>query len=528
MPSPSAEYDALYAAVCAAPDDDTPRLVLADWLDEHDDPHRAAFIRASVQLAQMQEADPHAAAVYDFRSATHYLWQSYADAAAISPAVGRMAELTKQAKASESKAAARWKAVLGKRKVGLIHGYVRGFPYHIIVSNARQYATRAGPENLPGYSLYVFYANEPGLDELLATRNFAAATGFELSSVDSPDSVRKLGARPAVRNFRSLHLSLESDDGAILAAVATQPNWSGLTSLELDSYVYQTRSRLDLPKEFARAKHLRALTDLTVVIEGLSGAGLGHLAKLGLPKLRKLNVHLNKIDAAGAKTLATGDFPELRYLDLEDNKIGNGGAAALAGCKRLTNLAALNLAGNGITDRKVLSSLIAGPAFPVLAGLSVAANPVRELDAKILAAPGRGPTLRLLSLQSCKLSAKAVAALASAPSLVHLVALDLAYNQIGDAGAAAIADSKWDRLTCLDLAGNGITGKGVKALVAWPGLANLAYLDLRGNPIGLAGAKALAGCDALKKCRKIVVPGVGKELPAAGYKLLKKTFGRRL
>ena len=51
------EYAALFAAVCAAPDDDTPRLVLADWLDEHDDPHRAAHMRAEVQLHRLREAD---------------------------------------------------------------------------------------------------------------------------------------------------------------------------------------------------------------------------------------------------------------------------------------------------------------------------------------------------------------------------------------------------------------------------------------------------------------------------------------
>lgn len=45
--------DALLAAVCAAPDDDLPRLVYADWLDETGDPvnaDRAAFIRLQLAL----------------------------------------------------------------------------------------------------------------------------------------------------------------------------------------------------------------------------------------------------------------------------------------------------------------------------------------------------------------------------------------------------------------------------------------------------------------------------------------------
>jgi uncharacterized protein (TIGR02996 family) len=34
------------------PDDDTPRLVYADWLDEHGDPDRAEFIRIQCELAK--------------------------------------------------------------------------------------------------------------------------------------------------------------------------------------------------------------------------------------------------------------------------------------------------------------------------------------------------------------------------------------------------------------------------------------------------------------------------------------------
>lgn len=44
-------YEPFLAAVCAAPSDDLPRLVLADWLDEHGDSARAEFIRLQVSAA---------------------------------------------------------------------------------------------------------------------------------------------------------------------------------------------------------------------------------------------------------------------------------------------------------------------------------------------------------------------------------------------------------------------------------------------------------------------------------------------
>ena len=44
--------DRFLEAICATPQDDTPRLVYADWLDEHGDPARAEFIRVQVELAR--------------------------------------------------------------------------------------------------------------------------------------------------------------------------------------------------------------------------------------------------------------------------------------------------------------------------------------------------------------------------------------------------------------------------------------------------------------------------------------------
>ncbi|HJZ93342.1 MAG TPA: TIGR02996 domain-containing protein [Gemmataceae bacterium] len=54
MPPPG--HEPLLRAICETPDDDAPRLVYADWLEEHGDADRAEFIRMHVQLAR----DPYA------------------------------------------------------------------------------------------------------------------------------------------------------------------------------------------------------------------------------------------------------------------------------------------------------------------------------------------------------------------------------------------------------------------------------------------------------------------------------------
>ncbi len=55
--------DALFRAILDNPDDDTVRLIYADWLDDHDDADRAEFIRVQIALtdtAGPRRADLHA------------------------------------------------------------------------------------------------------------------------------------------------------------------------------------------------------------------------------------------------------------------------------------------------------------------------------------------------------------------------------------------------------------------------------------------------------------------------------------
>lgn len=46
------DREALIAAVCESPDDDTPRLIFADWCEEHGEPERAEFVRLQIELAR--------------------------------------------------------------------------------------------------------------------------------------------------------------------------------------------------------------------------------------------------------------------------------------------------------------------------------------------------------------------------------------------------------------------------------------------------------------------------------------------
>ena len=55
------EADDFLNAILDAPDDDAPRLLFADWLEERGDPDRAEFIRVQIALARQPAADGAAA-----------------------------------------------------------------------------------------------------------------------------------------------------------------------------------------------------------------------------------------------------------------------------------------------------------------------------------------------------------------------------------------------------------------------------------------------------------------------------------
>jgi uncharacterized protein (TIGR02996 family) len=87
--TPAAEYTSesaaveagLLAAICERPEDDGPRLVYADWLDEHGEGDRASFIRVQCELARLQKyqvddvaAEPGLAAFLALREREEKLW----------------------------------------------------------------------------------------------------------------------------------------------------------------------------------------------------------------------------------------------------------------------------------------------------------------------------------------------------------------------------------------------------------------------------------------------------------------------
>ena len=61
----SADREALFARIMEDPDDDAPRLIYSDILEESGDADRAEFIRLQIRFARMALDDPDRKAVHD-------------------------------------------------------------------------------------------------------------------------------------------------------------------------------------------------------------------------------------------------------------------------------------------------------------------------------------------------------------------------------------------------------------------------------------------------------------------------------
>src|SRR5581483_4085694 len=69
------DRDALYRAILANPDDDTARLVYADWLDENGRPEEAELIRVECRLEAAAPDDPDYPALFE-RQVELRMWLS--------------------------------------------------------------------------------------------------------------------------------------------------------------------------------------------------------------------------------------------------------------------------------------------------------------------------------------------------------------------------------------------------------------------------------------------------------------------
>jgi len=394
--SPRPELLALLAAVKAEPDDDTARLVLADWLQEQDheaDRARGEFVRLHVRKAQ---AGTPAAEVSALWAEVQRLWEQYHRAW-----VGPLADAGFSA----------WAYGAGR---GLLFPSIDGA--QLVARAARQAAASEAYAWVGGLAFARLsslqnraFVRSPLIESLIGLR-------YDECHVESW-AVEELAHAPGAANLRWLVLR-GLRVGAIAAeAVAASPRLARLRRLELG---YAQLSDAGF-KALCDSPHLNELRSLAVRNDSLSIHSARAFADAtGLPALTELDLGgTNRIGPDGTLILvhkpAAG---RLRKLNLWSNDVADYGAEAICRAPHLSNLTHLDVSGNLLTNRAAVA----------------------------IAAAGHLRTLEELNLRTNRVSGEGAAAFCDSPHLANLLRLDLVGNPIGAKAADRLRERFGDRV----------------------------------------------------------------------------------
>lgn len=378
------DRDALIAGICAHPDEDTPRLAFADYLEEFGEPDRAAFVRAQVELARTPPWEPFA---------VRMRWQT--------PDLTTGKPFRKDLPPAPGGALVGWDAL----------PFRRGFGWSLHVRSVSLWDQLAEP----------LLAREP-----------VGRLAFWQGTLDD---WYRVAASDRVRHFRDL--TFHSNPIEPLRALRDVPDVVGVTDLR-----FQRASGAGMPEvledlfrsplgQAVRGLHFHvgyeSLNELIGALnergplERLSFANMGitrdHLRRLFAGPvaagLSELSFRNEPLGGDGLSVLAGGLPETLGELELHAVGARADGLEALARCDRLANLRRLNLSRNPLTPRaaKVLS----------------------------LSRPLAG--LRSLDLSDCRLGDKEVRHVTQAKFWPNLVELNLQTNPISGAGVRRLLDA---------------------------------------------------------------------------------------
>ncbi len=405
------DRDALFAAIRANPEEDTPRLMFADWLDEHSDPDRAEFVRLQVERARLDDDASDSQAVYEFLRDRDYVTRPSADWTRIDAGIHRRIALAVRARDLLKRHAGEWLPKLPKKyevewgqvsdgeREGQSYDFHRGFAHRVVLNDPRKLG--AGAERLcraaPAVTLVAGDFTAGSVERLADAGLLGWIAGLEVSG-DSAAGLRALGHHRETAGVRALTVRYGTS-AEVVSALADAPHWTGLRALDLS---HTTVYGPDAEALF-RAPHLRGL--------------------------RRLRVRVYDWTPDAITALTAGGFTELVSLQIAGADLDDDAAERLAACPPFATLRTLDLGHSTITGRGV-TALLCSPHLANVAFLGLEANPCGGVDAKRLAAAAPGG-LRMLHAHGSRFRTPDVRGLARCPRLRTLWYLDLDDNNLG-------------------------------------------------------------------------------------------------
>jgi uncharacterized protein (TIGR02996 family) len=443
------DHTAFLEAVIADPEDDTPRLVYADWLEERGDP-RGRFIRVQCALERTAPDDRRRSVLED-------------------EADDLLAEYE-----------AEWTAPLQ----GTANGwrFLRGF-VEWVEADGTTFLEQAAS----------WFAAFP-----LRGVRFQRITGLPRPKASA------LAANPLLGRLEALEFSGRHLDDRDFCQLVASPHLgrltavclhgqeieaTGLSALLNSRWMPQLR-RLDL-------SDCRSIGDRAARLLAAASQGSG---------LRTLNLAATNLTARGVADLfGSRCLTGLRELDVGAALTRDDVAPHVEVIARSPVFRALSALGVGhrrLEPEQWRHLLAAGDR--TLDRLVVCGCDLTDAAVTAIVAAPRIGGLTALNLASNRVGAEGLRALSESPALASLSELRLGDNKVQDTGAKALAASPYlTRLTTLDLSRNNIGGPGLLALVNSPNVKHVRNLDLSGNYVGMAAVRALADSPNLARLRTL-------------------------
>jgi uncharacterized protein (TIGR02996 family) len=485
---------ALLNAIRAAPEDDTARLVYADFLDEEGGPANAAraeFIRVQVRLAQFDEADPARDALEDRENEllrTHERdW--------LGPLGAPVAKGLKE-----------WR-------------FERGFVGKV----------RADARTLFSHGAELFDRHPISRVRLVPAES------------STPGPLARLAKREWWARVRALRLTdLSSPSARTCEALLTSPHLTALRRLEIGA----RENRGAAPQThhvLAGCRWLGGLEELRVSEWPADTADL--VSVLDSSSVRELQLSGCLFSADGLRALLSGAYAERPCrVELSDGNLNANLWPALSEKRVRPVLRRLSFTGLGRNNNLDLPTLLSAPGSANLDALDLGETHQPETVVKELVTSGFMSRATEIGLTRCSVGAKAAARLAKARA-PHLRKLKLGETGLLNAGAFALCNADWtDNLTHLDLMRNYLDDEALVAMAGSGRFVNLRRLDLRVNSpdlagdckgqIGDAGVIALASAPNFARLRhlnlyrtRVTVKGVDAILNGPHWRLCELELG---
>lgn len=341
-------HEAFLSDIVDHPNDDTPRLVYADWLDDQDNNLRAELIRAQCRLALLAPGDEH-------RKLSR-----------------RVSELL----LNEGE----WIVALPQLEGVRWEDFSRGFVEGVFVDSVETFLKHAEAmfKATPVRRLRIGSVSPNSMEMLSTSPWLDRLSELNISNLGTQgpglSGMRSLARSPRVGQLTALLLHYNALGEAAVCRLVESPHFLQLRELYLSGNDLQDRAAHAL----SRATGMPRLTDLDLRDNNIGDDGMQALAySEHRRELATLYLVNNRISTTGAEALAwTQQLPNLTRLYLNYNLVGNAGAFAFAESPQRTALTELDLRHCDIRDNGA-RALAASPNLQGLRMLWLSGNRLR-------------------------------------------------------------------------------------------------------------------------------------------------------